>query len=585
MRVASVFLIFLAIFTAGASHGLVRFDFEQPYFKEAGLVVKDHSLLRVGSVYHLFYLRGSPAVNIGHATSSDLVHWSLEPPILSVEPGAWDELALWAPDVLTITPSQYYLFYTGVNRTFSQQTGLAVSCDLYHWEKIPWIQYHPDPSWANWTDSTWSNGRDPFVFDYNGVKYLLVTATTHNNKGAIASARSSNYVQWEDRGPIYVHDSWHAIESVQCIFRNSKFHLFFTEESVGGISHMYSGSLYNGWDISTRTIIDLGQAPEIDLLDGQYIVSRHGVYYNGDGSRTYTIRFDQLGWSGNTPFVIKQWPLGNNWNFISGSAFFYQPVYGNNPAARGNPVEVGFKGDCWIGTYERFQGPLTDFPQGAEQGDGPTGVIRSHPFTITGNSMNLLVGGGNYPDLCYVALVNVSTGELLVKETGENTDEMSRRYWDLVPHKGKTVYIEIADQSTDAFGHICVDDITESMDIVDPSDPDDGSGKSRDKIGDTVEIRRQATEIQLFQNSPNPFNPVTAIPYYLPYKARVTLDVYNVNGAHIRTIQDQPESEGHHSAFWDGRNDDGLLVSAGIYFYRVAVNGKIIGTKKMVLLK
>jgi hypothetical protein len=348
---------------------------------------------------------------------------------------------------------------------------------------------------------------------------------------------------------------------------------------------MCSDSLFNGWDISTRTLIDLGQAPEVDLIDGEHIFSRHGVYYHGDGSRTYIIRFDKLFWYDNQPYVSRQWPLAQNWQYISGTAFAIQPVYANNPAARGDSVEVGYEGSCWIGTYERFQGPLTDYPQGGFQGDEVTGVIRSNPFVITGNSMNLLVGGGNYPDLCYVALVNASTREVLLKETGEDTDEMSRRYWNLIPHQGKTVYIEIADLSTGAFGHINVDDITESMDIIDPSNPENGSGRARDRIGDTAEADRPAPDMRLFQNSPNPFNPATEIPYYLPREAHVTLVVYNVNGSRICTLVNDSNSEGRHRTSWDGRNDDGSLVSAGIYFYRLTVDGKIIDTKKMVLLK
>jgi predicted GH43/DUF377 family glycosyl hydrolase len=584
-RIACVLHICLFLSTAGVSHGLVRFDFEQPYFIESGQVVKDHSLIRVGAVYHLFYLRGNPAVNIGHATSGDLIHWDLEPPVLYVEPGTWDEKALWAPEILQSPESQYYLYYTGVNNSFSQQTGLALSIDLAGWEKFPWPVYHPDPSWANWTDSTWSNGRDPFIFEYDGINYLLVTASTSNNKGAIASARSDDFVHWEDNGPIYVHDSWHAIESVQCIVKNSKFHLFFSEEAVGGTSHMYSNSLYNGWDISKRTIIDLGQAPEVDYFDGEYLLSRHGVYYHEDGSRTYMIRFDPLAWSGNTPFVPSLWPLRNKWNFVEGTAFLFQPTFENNPLARGDSIDVGFEGNCWIGTYERFQGPLTSFPQGDTQGDGPTGVIQSDPFVITGNSMNLLVGGGYYPAICYVAMRDASTGLFIFLETGADSDEMTRRYWDLTPHKGQTVYIEIADKSMDAFGHICVDDITESMDIINPVDPDDGSGRSRDRIGDISHNDQRKTEVVLHQNSPNPFNPITTIPYYLPAEAQVTLNVYNVNGALIRTLVNTREADGPHRVFWDGRNDYGALAAAGIYFYRLTVDGKMIDTKKMVFLK
>ena len=60
----------------------VHFDFEQKFFFEFGFEVKDHCLIRDGSTYHLFYLRGNPAVDIGHATSPDLKHWTMLPPVL-----------------------------------------------------------------------------------------------------------------------------------------------------------------------------------------------------------------------------------------------------------------------------------------------------------------------------------------------------------------------------------------------------------------------------------------------------------------------------------------------------------------------
>jgi hypothetical protein len=584
-RIACVLQICFILFSASVSFGLVRFDFEQPYFNEPGLVVKDHCLIRIGSTYHLFYLRGNPAVDVGHATSTDLIQWNVQQPVLSAKPGTWNERALWAPEVMFNPPSEYWLYYTGVNNYFSQQTGMALSLDLYSWGEVPWPIYHPDPSWANWTDSTWSNGRDPFIFEHDGIIYQLVTASTNNNKGAIASATSTDFTNWIDQGPIYIHDSWHAIESVQCIYLNSKFHLFFTEETVGGTSHMCSDSLYNGWDISDRRIIDLGLAPEIDYIDGKYIFSRHGVYYHGDGSRMYTIRFDELIWGNNQPFVTNYWGLRHSWNYVEGTAFIWQPTFENNPSARGDSVNVGFVGNCWIGSYEKFQGPLTAFPQGHAQGDAPTGIIRSNPFVITGNSMNLLVGGGNYPDLCYVAMVKASTGEILFTETGENTDEMTRRYWNLIPHKLETVYIEIADKSSDVFGHICVDNIIESTNIIDAGHTEQGTGRARESVGGTSGIDRQTADIQLYQNSPNPFNPHTTISYYIPSRAHVSLHVYDVRGALIRTLVNKEESDGNHRVLWDGRNGNGTCVSAGIYFYRLTVGGRSADTKKMVLLK
>jgi hypothetical protein len=581
-------IISMILSPAGSSKALIAFDFEQPYFREPGVVVKDHSLVREGSTYHLFYLRGNPAVNLGHATSEDLVHWNIEAPVLLVQPGTWDGYAIWAPDIILTPQDYYFMYYTGVNNSGSQQTGLAFASDLYSWTKLTWPVYHPDPSWALWSETEWCHGRDPFVFEHNGTRYLLNTAMTNSNLGAIASATSNDYFTWQDNGPIYVHNSWHVLESVQCIYKNSKFHLFFTEEEVYGTSYMNSDSLYSGWDIGTRTIIDLGQAAEIDWFDDAYLFSRHTAYMNEYGELSYVIRFDPLNWIGEVPLMQKPWPLAQDWNLIYGIAFAFQPTFGNNPAIRGDTVDVGFEGDCWISTYERYQGPLMYGSPGGAQGDGATGMIRSNPFVITGNSMNLLVGGGYYPDACYVALVESGTGTVLFKETGENTNAMSRRYWDLTPHKQKTVYFEIADLSNSSFGHICVDDIRESDEIINPDPPPVDRSKTKSRPDTSSPDKEKATDIariELYQNAPNPFNPATTITYYLPKASFVTLEVFDVGGAFVRRLVGEHQSEGMRQAMWDGRSDTGASVSSGIYFYRLTADGKVIGTKKMALLK
>jgi hypothetical protein len=581
-------IAFIVLSITGSPKALVKFDFEQPYFREPGVVVKDHSLVREDSIYHLFYLRGNPAVDLGHATSEDLVHWNTESPVLPVEPGTWDGAAIWAPDIIT-NQNTYFMYYTGVNSYGAQQAGLALATDVNSWFRLSWPVYHPDPAWAMWSEDVWSHGRDPFVFEHDGTRYMLNTVFTNSGLGAIASATSNDYFTWQDNGPIYVHNSWHTLESVQCINKNSKFHLFFTEEEVYGTSYMSSDSLYSGWDISSRTILDLGQAAEIDLFDDTYLFSRHTGYLDEHGDLAYIIRFDPLNWAGEAPVLQKPWPLSQDWNLIFGIAFAFQPTFGNNPLARGDTVDVGFAGDCWISSYERYQGPLMYGSPGGAQGDGATGLIRSNPFVITGNSMNLLVGGGNYPTSCYIALVESGSGTVLFKETGENSDAMNRRYWDLVPHKGKTVYFEIADLSNSAFGHICVDDIQESNEILNPVPPTPERGKSKSRPDEATTARGKIidsiTGIELHQNAPNPFNPSTTITYHLPSASFITLEVFDVNGTFIRKLVGKRQIEGEQQIVWDGRGDSGVQVSSGIYFYRLTADGRVIGTKKMALLK
>ena len=84
---------------------------------------------------------------------------------------------------------------------------------------------------------------------------------------------------------------------------------------------------------------------------------------------------------------------------------------------------------------------------------------------------------------------------------------------------------------------------------------------------------------------PNPFNPHTVIPYYLPEATRVNIDVYDVSGRHVRSIRrDSFESAGWNRAEWDGRDSDGRAAPSGVYFYRIAA-GPHIETGKLALIR
>jgi len=86
---------------------------------------------------------------------------------------------------------------------------------------------------------------------------------------------------------------------------------------------------------------------------------------------------------------------------------------------------------------------------------------------------------------------------------------------------------------------------------------------------------------------PNPFNPVTAISYAIPPGGgpdRVTLTVYNCLGQRVKTLVDTGQPAGFYSVAWDGTDEKYLAVASGVYFYRLAWNGKA-ETKRMVLLK
>ena len=88
----------------------------------------------------------------------------------------------------------------------------------------------------------------------------------------------------------------------------------------------------------------------------------------------------------------------------------------------------------------------------------------------------------------------------------------------------------------------------------------------------------------LKQNTPNPFNPSTAIGYQLPEAGRVRLVVYNLLGQEVRVLVDERMEAGSFTATWDGADASGRRVASGVYLYRMQA-GRFSDTRRMLLLK
>ncbi|MCJ7508939.1 MAG: T9SS type A sorting domain-containing protein [candidate division Zixibacteria bacterium] len=91
-------------------------------------------------------------------------------------------------------------------------------------------------------------------------------------------------------------------------------------------------------------------------------------------------------------------------------------------------------------------------------------------------------------------------------------------------------------------------------------------------------------EFTLSQNYPNPFNPQTSISFYLKQSGKVSIKVYNILGQRVRDLVDNYYQNGEHRVDWDGKDDSGKDVSAGVYFYQIKTE-TYTQAKKMVLLK
>ena len=91
------------------------------------------------------------------------------------------------------------------------------------------------------------------------------------------------------------------------------------------------------------------------------------------------------------------------------------------------------------------------------------------------------------------------------------------------------------------------------------------------------------TDFALGQNYPNPFNPSTIIPYQIPTSTHVRLEVFNVLGQRLATLVDGVQSAGMQTAQWDGTDEAGRAVGAGVYIYRLS-GGEMTVSRRMVLV-
>ena len=94
-----------------------------------------------------------------------------------------------------------------------------------------------------------------------------------------------------------------------------------------------------------------------------------------------------------------------------------------------------------------------------------------------------------------------------------------------------------------------------------------------------VEDDSHPLAVTLSQNSPNPFNPVTAIPFSLAEPSDISLIVYNATGAQVAVLTEGAYPTGPHTVNWDASDH-----ASGLYFYRLHAGGTAV-TGKMMLVK
>ncbi|MBU8870875.1 MAG: T9SS type A sorting domain-containing protein [Gemmatimonadales bacterium] len=101
----------------------------------------------------------------------------------------------------------------------------------------------------------------------------------------------------------------------------------------------------------------------------------------------------------------------------------------------------------------------------------------------------------------------------------------------------------------------------------------------------SVSPQMQSPSLVLNPNFPNPFNPRTTLSFSLEHEKNVRLTIHDVAGRLVKTLMSGRKSAGDHNVVWNGKDQHGSSVAAGIYFVRVATGSGEVQVQKIGLIK
>ncbi len=252
--------------------------------------------------YHLFYLQAPRSLHdpnlrhgmarVGHAVSQDLRHWIHRGTVLEAgQPGRWDDRAIWTGSI-TIRDGLAYMFYTALSRAEQapvQRIGLALSTDLTHWERYPAnpllevdARWYEPQSTERWGEQTW---RDPYVvYSSDEQAYYMflsarVNSGSHDSRGVIGLARSTDLLSWEMLPPVSIPGDFTEMEVPQVVPLNGRYYLLFCASRHAATR--LSSSQDKSWVGTHYLVADKLTGPYRSLTDEPLAADAAGTYYAG----------------------------------------------------------------------------------------------------------------------------------------------------------------------------------------------------------------------------------------------------------------------------------------------------------------
>ena len=184
-----------------------------------------------------------------------------------------------------------------------------------------------------------------------------------------------------------------------------------------------------------------------------------------------------------------------------------------------------------------------------------------------------------------VTLSVVNTWDKNLSDISFQAEKDDLPEWLSVKNQTRTLNVRSGEKSAEGFLLLCeVTDAPVSAEAILPFSFVDTQG-NRWTFTATVRVGTDIPlDYSLYENYPNPFNPLTTISYSLKEARHTRLDIFNMLGQRLRTLVNKEQAAGFHTVQWNGRNSHGEQVSSGVYFYRLQ-SGDFSQVKRMTLLE
>jgi len=323
---------------------------------------------------------------------------------------------------------------------------------------------------------------------------------------------------------------------------------------------------------------------------------------------------------GDTGLIIRTTNSGNNWiniptgldvnlngiNFYNNSGIIVGGFFSNGRLITLKTTNAGIN---WIKTFDTIfvfglnSVKLINSNTGIATGDYG-GIMKT---TNGGNNWLIqTVGGQNLNSVDFVdslnGLISGTNGRIIkttdtgvswiIQTTGSPYDLNGVRYFNLrsaiaagengavlKSTNGGINWTAQARISTNYFNSVNITNINTSYAFGDFGSIMKTNNAGLVSIKETNQISAP-NEFKIINIYPNPFNPRTVINYQLSISNFVSLKVYDVLGNEVANLVNEKKNPGSYKVEFNGSK-----LSSGIYFVSLLVNGNVIDTKSMVLVK